>query len=84
MPKFPPHEPDDSRHAFAETRCRYPRDMQLRAAGFVILSRPKTGEDVWLSPWGDELPFSQAVRRLPDVSLDASAANDSLDRDRAA
>jgi hypothetical protein len=33
--------------SWAETRCRHPDDDDLRAAGFVILSRPKSGPALW-------------------------------------
>lgn len=43
---FPPKEPDVGHPTQDETR-RCSLDQKLRAAGFKIKSRPRTGEPIW-------------------------------------
>jgi hypothetical protein len=48
-------------HAFAETRDLKPRDRYLRSHGFRIVSRPKSGEAIWVRG-NREMTESEAVR----------------------
>ncbi len=44
--KFPP-QPEPEVSPSVDTTGRYPRDAALRAAGYEIASRPKTGPNRW-------------------------------------
>lgn len=56
----------DGEHAFAERIDRWPDDDRLRANGWRIHSRPRTGEDLWEKE-GRVVPFSKALLELPPV-----------------
>jgi hypothetical protein len=42
-------------------------DARLRAGGFTIHSRPRTGPNVWRTPDGQLVPEDEARRRLAEA-----------------
>ncbi len=57
-------ELDDLPHTTQDTSARFPEDVALRAAGFVIVARPKDREAIW-SKGGVEFRHGEAMLRIP-------------------
>ncbi|WP_220089935.1 hypothetical protein, partial [Pseudomonas aeruginosa] len=56
----------DTGHPSVETRTFHAGDDWLRKNGFVIHSRPKTGEPIWRGRDGSLLQFSKAIEQLEE------------------
>jgi hypothetical protein len=57
----------DVGHPSVETRTFHAGDDWLRKNGFVIHSRPKTGEPVWRGRDGSLVRFSAAIQLLDEA-----------------